>query len=70
MTAKTIRIMGEDFIEQPALRPAPGANVCNQCVFDKSAARCTEAIKRSPEVFGGDCLDRDVVYQPAPDKAA
>lgn len=64
---KTMRVWEEDYVEVPA---TPARNVCAQCAFQLSLARCSDAIHKSPEVFGGDCAERDVVYQPAPKEEA
>lgn len=66
---KTIRIYGEEYVETKPKRPVdPMTGVCSQCAFGVSTARCAEAVRKSPEVFGGDCMARDVIYQPAPAK--
>jgi hypothetical protein len=63
---KTILIRGEEYVEvKPQPLPSGVFEVCLQCAFHQSASRCWEAVDKSPEVFGGDCDERDVVYQPA-----
>jgi hypothetical protein len=62
---KTIRIHVDEYVEA---KPRPTidkfSGVCEQCSFGVSTARCVEAIRRTPDVFGGDCMERDVIYLP------
>jgi hypothetical protein len=65
---KTILIDGRQYAEK---KPKPPTNalgeVCSQCAFGLGRlTQCAQAIEGSPEVFGGDCAERDVIYTEVP----
>jgi len=56
----TITIAGEDYVEQPV----DDVNVCTGCAFENLPKLCRESMRLAPEVFGGCCGKREVVYIP------
>lgn len=68
---KTIQIRGIDYCEAPYTEPVAKTEdgaICAQCALHSNFAACGEAIGRSAGIFGGDCVERDVIYTPAPVK--
>jgi hypothetical protein len=67
---KTIRINGAEYVEAKAdeKKAELTGEVCSQCAFGVPGGLpgCAIAIETSPEVFGGDCAERDVIYLPSP----
>lgn len=65
MTEKTMEIRGvkyrEAAVTHPIAKIEDGA-ICAQCAFANDREGCAEAIDLSEEVFGDDCMVRDVVY--------
>ena len=65
---KTMVIDGSEYIEvrPPFNIPKPREDVCCLCAFGKSLAACGEAIDGAAyRAFGGDCMQRDVIYKKA-----
>lgn len=59
----TIEILGVTYAEaKPKKSRDPMEGVCGACAFWGNAPGCGEAINRSRDVFGGDCMERDVIY--------
>lgn len=64
MSEPTITIAGVVYVEA---RPGTTAerNNCMGCAFRaEDDRRCGMALSRTPKEFGGDCVERDVVYVP------
>lgn len=48
------------FKEAPPV--SEGENECNGCAFRDRLLSCGNAFETAPAVFGGDCMDRNVIY--------
>jgi hypothetical protein len=68
VSEKTMEIRGikyrEAKVRQP-IAPVEMGAVCAQCEFVCDRYGCGQAIEQSAKVFGGDCMERDVVYDKA-----
>jgi hypothetical protein len=65
---KTMEIRGVQYREAEVRHPIAAIEdgaICAQCVFANDREGCSEAIDLSEEVFGNDCMVRDVVYAKA-----
>jgi|GEM_PF-6014600 hypothetical protein len=64
MTATpTMTVMGIAYIEdKPKKTRDPMSGVCGQCALYANTPACSFAIEHSPSMFGGDCMERDVIY--------
>jgi hypothetical protein len=66
MTKPTLFIDGVEYEERkPAKEPFV---ICDQCAFGRNPDRCAQAIDRSADAFGGDCVTNDVIYAIYPSK--
>ena len=61
MRVPLMRIDGKVYREAKPVQSMHGA--CNQCAFATEAKSCHKAIAVSPIIFGGDCENRDVIYE-------
>ncbi|MGL4490891.1 MAG: hypothetical protein ACRCU5_15735 [Rhizobiaceae bacterium] len=65
-TQPLMRIDGKMYKESKPVKNI--RSVCGQCAFSRDTLRCVEAIdEASKPVFGGDCVDRDVIYEEVKD---
>ena len=71
MTAPTMTINDVPYVERAPnvqLANAP-AGACLQCAFYRDGVGCRMAIEQAaPAAFGGDCVERNVVYVHAQDR--
>ena len=58
-----LMVGGKAYVEQDSskMRGVP----CDRCAFGGELAKCGIAIGTTPTLFGGDCIERDVIYIPA-----
>lgn len=62
MNEPVLTIKGVSYVETKPGTTIQRAN-CEGCAFQaENDRRCGVALSRSPSVFGGDCMERDVVY--------
>lgn len=64
-TTPMLNIGGYKYVESDYDRTQVGFDaVCRQCSFGGlgQTRKCSEAITKSPAIFGDDCATRDVVY--------
>lgn len=57
-------IGGAAFVEAPEPQADPD-NLCNGCHFldpNGQGCECDEPMAAAPAIFGGDCIDRRVIY--------
>ena len=61
MTTPTLFIDGENYVESKQGTTAERSN-CIGCIFGQHLGHCNMALSESPAIFGGDCMQRDVIY--------
>lgn len=57
-TIPLMRIAGKSYREVPE-----NGYGCDHCAFYKPSNRCQQALEKSSKIFGGDCVDRIVIYE-------
>lgn len=62
-----MRIDGKAYREAKAVQ-SKNPSLCVQCAFNKDMRRCSASIDGAAKnIFGGDCDDRDVIYEEVKD---
>lgn len=71
--APTMTIGGAEFVEAPEQCPSGDAeSICTGCHFFSAAdpwRACDEPMAAATAAFGGDCIERHVIYIAAPTRA-
>lgn len=61
---KKLVLGGIEYVEIPEPKKLkPGETYCSVCAFGEKPFQCSHAIDLSPSIFGGDCMERDVIYK-------
>jgi len=67
--APTMPIAGHHYAEAPARHTWRDEGACEGCAFEWDGIACIEAHPAARIAFGGDCLQRGVIYIAAPARA-
>ena len=62
MTTPTLFIDGEHYVEAKPSNVELLGGYCEECAFGQNLGHCGIAVTDSRRVFGGDCVQRDVIY--------